>query len=514
LFCEEQKRKIPMSEKHLLAKIAALELAAKKNKALELAANKKIAALELAAQKKTTEIRKLRHRNRDLTNSRASWKAKYQASQEIVAGLSERRQPPAQTRHEVVAPSIEGHKYDLTMVSICLSLYFFAGCSLRGVKRVLLCLQLNYGYFPGELPSKSSIDNWIQKVGYDDYKHIGIDEYVGDYSIVIDESMVVGQQRMMVVLGLPSAKTSDKASDLATVRVLYLAVRASWKAPDVVKFLKDVIKKMGKPPLYVISDGGNNLKKGIKDSGLVRLCDVGHEIAKFVEQTYKHQEVFKAFSTAVAGVKFREVMKDTAYLLPPKQRAIARFMNLTHTVDWAKKMLVALPKLTPIEQQTFAFLKDYQSLINDLSNVFEIVHQILKIIKNKGISYENIEKCLFLMKEYTLKIPNILTTKITKYFKDEKEKLTDKAAIWHASSDVIESLFGKFKQRSSTNKLNGVTPLVLSLGLYGQFQDQNAPINDKIKDALQDVSMADLNTWKQKYLIQNQVVRRNKTFKM
>jgi hypothetical protein len=53
------------------------------------------------------------------------------------------------------------------------------------------------------------------------------------------------------------------------------------------------------PPLYVISDGCSNLKRGIQDSGLVRICDVGHEIAKWVEQTYKHQEVFKTFSTSV-----------------------------------------------------------------------------------------------------------------------------------------------------------------------------------------------------------------------
>lgn len=45
-----------------------------------------------------------------------------------------------------------------------------------------------------------------------------------------------------------------------------------------------------------------------------------------------HQEVFKAFSAAVVAVKFKEVMKDTAYLLPPKQRAIARFINLAHTL--------------------------------------------------------------------------------------------------------------------------------------------------------------------------------------
>lgn len=477
-----------MSEKHLLAKIAQFELKHQKNSA---------------------EKRQLTQRVRDLTASRELWKSKYQ---DLKTHL-----PPRGSGNKAVFKFrdslISGHKFDLNLVNMSLSLYFMAGCSLRGVRRVLLCFQLEWGLFSGDLPSKSSINNWIEKVGYDDYTHCNKDLYVGDYAIIIDESMVVGQQRMMVILGLDAVKTTNKASDLGTVRLLHLAVRPTWKAPDVVVLLKDLTAKMGKPPLYVISDGGNNLKKGIKDSQLVRVCDVGHEIAKFVELTYKHQAVFQSFSTAVAEVKFREIMKDTAYLLPPKQRAIARFMNLSDTIDWAINVLRALPKLTQIEQQTLNFLKNYESLIKELENVFDMVHKMLKIIKNEGISHENIEKCTLLMQEYITKIPLVLAVQITTYFKNEAEKMTDEFTLWHASSDVIESLFGKYKQRAASNKLNGVTSLVLSLGLYGQYQQHNDQIKEKTKNALQNVSMADLLTWKQTYLIQNQVVRRRKTFK-
>ena len=481
-----------MSEKHLVAKIAFLE---EKDK------------------KKSAEIRKLRQRNSALVISCRAWKNKTKASQAKRVPVS-RGYKTCNDCDVPKTPDIPRHKFKLDLVNISLALYFLGGCSLRGVKRVLFCFQFNYGMFNGDLPSKSTINNWVQKVGYDDYTQCGEGVYESDYGIIMDESMVIGQQRMMVVLGLPAIKTSDKATNLGTVRLLYLAVRASWKAPDIEDLLKNVVKKMGKSPLYVISDGNSNLKKGIKDSGLVRLCDVGHEIAKYIEQTYKHKEVFKAFSTAVAGVKFREVMKQTAYLLPPKQRAIARFMNLGDTVKWASNMLRVLPKLTQVEQQTFRYLKDYESLIRELSAVFKMAHQMLKIIKTKGISYGNIEKCLIIIQDYTPKIPDELIVKIKSYFNNEKEKLPHETTIWHASSDVIESLFGKFKQRAATNKLNGVTPLVLSLGLYGQFQEPDDQIKDKIRNALQDVSMTDLKEWKQKYLIENQVVRRNKTFKI
>ena len=50
-------------------------------------------------------------------------------------------------------------------------------------------------------------------------------------------------------------------------------------------------------------------------------------------------------------------------------------------------------------------------------------HKILKIFKNEGIFYENIDKCADLMHLYKPRIPTILTTKINTYLKNEKQKL-------------------------------------------------------------------------------------------
>jgi hypothetical protein len=490
LFCEEQKRKIPMLEKHLTAKIAELKSDLQETKA---------------------KNRQLRQRNKELIESRAEWKEKYKHVQDLLRGL----RSGSRIVHEVSESSvIEGHKYDLKTVSLCVSLYIFGCCSFRGVKRVLMCLQIEYSLFLGrDLPSKSSIENWVQKIGLYEYTNCSSTLYNGDYSIVIDESIVIGQQRMMLILGLDAIKIGEQASCLGDVRLLYLAVRASWAATDIADLLQKVVEKMGTKPLYIVSDGNSNLIRGIKDAGLERVCDVGHEIAKLVEQTYGKEEAFKAFTTAVSGVKFREVLKDTAYLLPPKQRTIARFMNLSSIVDWATKMLGVLPKLTSTEKQTFDFLQEHQDMIVELGHVFKMTHLILKIIKNKGLSYKNIEECLILMYPYADKIPIKLTVKLNTYFKLEKGKLPDATTIWYASSDVIESLFGQYKHRASPNKLHGVTPFVLSLCLYTHFREQDEPIHDKIKKALQEVSMADLDTWKHKYLIDNQVVRRNKILK-
>jgi hypothetical protein len=471
----------------------------------------KIEQQKIELQKIRKEGRYLRHRTKELSESRDLWKEKHHTLQAILVQYE--RKSRVTPSVQVDLQGVKGHKYSLKVITFSVMLHIFAGCSFRSVHKVLECLKTEYGLFLGDLPSKSSVENWVQKLGYSEYTQSNPDSYEGDYAVIIDESMVVGQQRMIIVLGVDAVKTDKKALSFGTVRLLHIAVRPSWNWEGVVELMEKVTKKMGKPPLYVISDGGSNLTKGIKEAKLERIADVGHQIAKCVELTYAKQEEFKAFTTAVAGVKFREVMKDTSYLLPPKQRAIARFMNLSGIVNWASNILRVFDKLTPNEQVIFAFLKGFQSLITELEAVFEMTNKILEIIKNEGISYENLDKCSVLGIQYISKIPIILTNKIKAYFKDTKDKLPDATTIWHASSDVLESLFGKYKQISSPNKLNGITPFVLSLCVYTNFDEHSKDMANQIKFALENVFMADLKTWKQENLTDNQVVRRIKTLK-
>jgi hypothetical protein len=471
----------------------------------------KIDKQKIDLQESRKENRYLRRRVEELSISRDSWKDKYHVSQTKLARyLRNSRVVNSERLH---LEGVKGHKFSLKVVTLSVMLYVLAGCSFRSVHKVLGCFQSEYGLLLGYLPSKTSVENWVQKLGYSEYTHSNIYLFDSDYGIIIDESMVVGQQRMMIVLGVDAVKTDEKALCFGTIRLLYIAVKASWNWEDVVKLLDNVAEKMGKKPLYVISDGGNNLTKGIKAASLKRLADVGHQIAKCVEQTYVHQELFKAFTTAVAGVKFREIMKGTAYLLPPKQRTIARFMNLSGIVNWAANILRVFSKLSLVEQETFSFLKDFRDLIKELETVFEMTHKMQEIIKNKGVSYENIAQCTILSKQYSARIPTILTDKIAVYLKETKDKLPDAATTWHASSDVLESLFGKYKQIASPNKLNGVTPFVLSLCVYANFDAHSTEMANQIKFALENVSMSDLKVWKQSNLIDNQVVRRIKTLK-
>lgn len=471
----------------------------------------KIGKLKSQLKAKNAECRKLRQRNKEMASSSEHQRGKVKQLRKQMAYA--RRPPHTRQGFSGVGEEVAGYKYGLSLMSLCVGLYACCGCSFRGVVRVLLYVQMEMGLRLQGLPSKSSVENWVQKLGHYQYTGYGPDLYEAGYAMIIDESMVIGQQRMMLVLGMPANKTGGEALRPSDVRVLGMEVGPSWTGDAIAKMLQKVQGKMGKNATYIISDGNSNLKSGIEKANTVRISDVGHEVARALEHAYKSDETFKAFMKEVAQVKFREVMRETAYLLPPKQRTIARFMNLSPIFEWASKMLRALPGLSTQEQQVFGFLNQYRPLIAEMGSVFKMTQCILKKLKQEGIAKQTIEECLRICRQFAQSVPKKLTSMIEAYLMAENDKLPKADTVWNASSDVIESLFGKFKSLKAPNNLHGVTPLALTLCVITHFSADTSTLKAEIEQALGKVSMADLRNWKLENLPENQVVKRNKTLK-
>ena len=368
-----------------------------------------------------------------------------------------------------------------------------------------------------DIPCKSSIENWVQKCGHYIYEHPDVSKYKEGYGLIIDECMVIGQERMFAILGVKTNKEGSQAINLSETEILSLQVKPSWSGEQITESLQKVGEKMGKKADYIICDGGSNLGKGIKGYEGLRVCDCGHEIARQTENVYKNDERYKSFSTAIAQTKFKEVMKDTSYLTPPRQRAIARFMNLSDTIDWAKKMLKNFNFLNKDEQKAFACIKEHIDLVEELDGVFDASNKILKVLKNNGLSFKTIEQCKSISKVFTQTAKGLSAkwiSKIEKYLEQEKVKLPNEKTIWNASSDIIESLFGNFKSHKADNGLNGVTPFALVLPVLTKVNPEKPKINIDFKVALEETFMTDLKQWNQEHLIENQIIRRRKILKI
>ena len=198
----------------------------------------------------------------------------------------------------------------------------------------------------------------------------------------------------------------------------------------------------------------------------------------------------------------------TAYMLPPNQRTISRFMNLSHWVEWSSKMLDKYDTLNVDEQKAFSFIPANASFIDELYYVVECIERIEHLCKHNGFSKETVCKCEKVIQAHLLhgnsRMVN-LGESIKEYLRNEVMLLQTDTAPRNNYSDIIESIFGKFKDSKSPNKLNGITTNILFLPIYTKLKNREQANRFDFKGALEDIRIGDIDDWAKKNLTQNLV---------
>jgi len=77
--------------------------------------------------------------------------------------------------------------------------------------------------------------------------------------------------------------------------------------------------------------------------------------------------------------------------------------------------------------------------------------------------------------------------------------------------DIVESLFGVYKNKKSVNPLHGVTPFVLFLPLHTRIGAKDHIVHFNFKHSLESVFISDINDWRKEKLPENLVYKRIKT---
>ena len=374
------------------------------------------------------------------------------------------------------------------------------------------------GVFRGELPSHTEISNWAKKNGLATYVESGNRLSGMKYCEIIDECITVGNQKLLLTLAAPSVPKGHPLKH-EDVEALGIAVAPSWDGDSVKNEIGRCSRKAGSDPEYIVSDNGVNLSKGIRETGITHHRDISHSIGLILEDTYKGQTDFEAFTDKLSNTRLKYHLTDNAFLLPPKQRAIARFMNLFEWVRWAGDILKAYPTLNEKQQQAFAFVVESRSLIEELTLVMEcVIRDIERRCKSDGISKETSKMCAWtaskLIKSGTANKRTIaIGSKIGSYLLGEAEKIGEKDNAHIISSDIIESVFGWYKTRKPSNKLCGVTSSVLNIATIGKLSTKEGRAKFDFKGNMETVRLADIKEWKELNLLDNWAVNRKNILK-
>lgn len=426
----------------------------------------------------------------------------------VAKGIKKKRRTESNTDQRtrtVTFEPIEGHQYSEFVVRLSSLLYSRVNCGFRSVVEILNIINEAFDGLLGKIPCYNTVENWVKKCGLNAYETAG-DTFQGtDYAEVVDESMMIGSEKLLLTLGVP-AEHKGNPLDYSDVQVLDIAVSDSWNGERIGEQLKKASEKVGHEPLYVISDNASTMNKGIRCAGMQQHRDISHSVGIYLERAYKEEADFKEYTKLMTESKFKHNMKKIAYLLPPTQRTISRFLNLSDWVKWSSNMLNVYHTFNKEERDAFSFIPKNASLIDELAQVMQCINSIEHICKCQGFSNDTVSQCIKEVRRILMcgnaRMIN-LGFELMKYLQKEATILQSKDAVHNNSSDIIESLFGKYKARKSENKLNGVTPFVLLVPFQVRTANAEQAKSFDFKAALENTKLREIDDWKTKNLTPN-----------
>ena len=160
------------------------------------------------------------------------------------------------------------------------------------------------GVFQGELPSHTEISNWARKNGLATYIESGKRLSDVEYCDIMDESITVGRQKLLLTLAAPDTPPGHPLRH-EDVEVLGIAVAPSWNGDSIKDEIGHSSEKAGHAPSYIVSDNGVNLAKGIRQTGITHHRDISHSIGLILEETYKGQEDFEGFTAKLNSIRLK-----------------------------------------------------------------------------------------------------------------------------------------------------------------------------------------------------------------
>ena len=371
-------------------------------------------------------------------------------------------------------------------------------CASRVIALVMACFQL-----PLPVPSWWTGRLWLLRLGY--YKLTCPKAQAEDWVWIVDHTVQLGVEKCLVILGLrlsafPAPGTCLRHEDVEPIALF--PVRQSNGAV-VYQQLEESSKKTG-VPREIIGDQGSDLQAGIAQfcqahAETCYIYDIKHKTATVLKHELQADPQWQEFTHAAAQTKPKVQQTALAFLAPPNQRTKARYMNVESLIRWASKTLDWLDTPPPqgkraIDQErleeTLGWIRGFREPLMVWAELLHIIEATESFVRTQGLSrgaHRALQAILTPLahRERTKKVSHHLLAFVAEQSLQAKhhERLL-------GSSEVIESVFGKFKRLEQDQAKGGFTGLLLGLGALVAMTTREI-----VQKALETVSTKEVLDW-------------------
>ena len=443
--------------------------------------------------------------------------------------IGRRKRTSSKKGEIIVEAKPKNYSYSLRTISISLQQIIISGNSLRGVEKNWVIEKRENKEKNAEIeekiPSYSVIRQWLAKIGL--YELERPKEKRDDWIWIVDFTIELGTEKCLVILGVSVEFIQEKIPKSngclshKDVEVLAIEIMKSTKGEKVKSVLEKIGEKVGVPQ-QIISDKGSDLYKGIKlyqekNQAIIHSHDITHQMALLLTKELEKEGEYESFTKKCHQTRQQIQQTELGFLMPPQQRSKSRYFNLDELIRWGINIINYLEKEKDNQGEKeeksqnlefkLGWVQEYKESLIIWKEMISITRSLEEKIKKEGLSqdvYEEFEQNwqksseAERLKKFRAKIKESFSRELSMIGEDE---------IRTISTDVIESLFGKYKSFSQKSPLKEIRRMILTIPI-----STLEITREVIKKALSTVKNVDIKDWESRTFGQSRLSKRKIAF--
>jgi hypothetical protein len=286
----------------------------------------------------------------------------------------------------------------------------------------------------------------------------------------------LGTVKVCVILGLrlgavPYPERALRHDDL---RVLAVIPTEHSTGEVVAAQLEQAAARTGNPR-QIVRDHGSDVKKGSelfaqRHPETVLTYDAAHHGALVLQRRFTADPRWAEFVSQLGQVKARLQQTSDAFLLAPSLRPKARFMNLASLLRWGRRILELLDRgpaggrASVRAEARYGWLREFRTALEEWSRWEATVRHSVEFVRMRGLSCS----CQSDLAARLQTLPpedqdETLAIELCEFVGLQCQAARPGERLV-GSTEVLESVFGKWKTLERQESRQGITTLILSLG--------------------------------------------------
>jgi hypothetical protein len=398
------------------------------------------------------------------------------------------------------------------------------GISFRGIEKTL---EVFNNSKEQKIPHFTCIRKWLGRIGL--YELNRTKEYRHDWIFIMDFTVELGKQKALVVLGLSQKHLMEeiipsvRGISHKDVELLGLEIMESTTGEIIKQKLNEISLRVGKP-IQIVADHGSDLARGIKlyqqeNNDLIYTHDVTHAMALLLKYELNCDDKYQLFMQKCHMCRQQLPQTELSFLSLPPQGSKCRYFNVERLTEWGLKFLKypedTLVKLVKNADESvinqklvdkLGWLVDYEPELKRWHQMTVLTRTIETQFKKLGINQQSLAN--FQKNHWEFVQHELLNfhQRICDYLITQTAKIESKKSFL-ATSDVIESLFGKYKEFSARCPFKEMSQMLLSICLSTMNLTTSV-----IKNALETISFANVSAWSKEVFGQSTLSKRKILF--